>query len=48
MSKEFVDDLEHYKSCVAALADLSKNAKIFCLVHKMDLVPESERETQFQ
>ena len=40
MSKEFVSDLEHYQSCLSALSDLSKNAKIFCLVHKMDLVPE--------
>jgi len=48
MSKEFLSDLEHYQSCLAALSDLSKNAKIFCLVHKMDLVPEQERETVFQ
>lgn len=46
-SKEFVNDLENYTSCLSALSDLSKSAKIFCLVHKMDLVPEAERETVF-
>jgi len=47
-SKEFVHDLEHYQSCLSALSDLSKSAKIFCLVHKMDLIPEAKRESVFQ
>ena len=25
----------------------SKNAKIFCLVHKMDLIPEEQRDPVF-
>lgn len=47
-SKDFAGDLAHYESCLSALADLSKQAKIFCLVHKMDLLQESEREVSFQ
>lgn len=46
-SKEFAQDLEHYESCLQALTDLSSKSKIFCLVHKMDLVPDAERESRF-
>ena len=31
-----------------ALEELSKYAKIFCLIHKMDLVPEKERDIEFK
>ena len=47
-SKDFAGDLAHYESCLSALNDLSKQAKIFCLVHKMDLLVDSEREAKFQ
>ena len=47
-SKDFPGDLAHYESCLSALADLSKQAKIFCLVHKMDLLVDNEREQKFQ
>ena len=46
-SKDFVGDLEKYVNCLVALSDLSKQAKIFCLIHKMDLLAESERENRF-
>ena len=46
-SKEFAQDLEHYESCLQALTDLSSKSKIFCLVHKMDLVPDADRESRF-
>ena len=46
-SKDFSGDLQHYETCLSALQDLSKQAKIFCLVHKMDLLVESERELKF-
>ena len=32
-------DFKHYEGCVAAIRELSPGARIFCLVHKMDLVP---------
>jgi Ras-related GTP-binding protein A/B len=46
-SKDFTGDLSHYETCLAALQDLSKQAKIFCLVHKMDLLAENERDSKF-
>lgn len=46
-SKDSQGDLQHYESCLSALSDLSKQAKIFCLVHKMDLLVDSEREQKF-
>jgi Ras-related GTP-binding protein A/B len=46
-SKDFPGDLAHYETCLAALSDLSKGARIFCLVHKMDLLQESDREAKF-
>jgi len=47
-SKDFKGDLDHYESCLSALDDLSKQAKIFCLVHKMDLLVDSERDAKFE
>lgn len=39
--------MEYYINCLKALDELSKDAKIFCLIHKMDLIPESKREETF-
>ena len=41
-------DLHYYRSCLEAIMQNSKDAKIFCLIHKMDLVPEDQREQIFQ
>ena len=46
-SKEFQVDLEHYMNCLSALTDLSQNAKIFVLIHKMDLIREDMRDEMF-
>jgi len=46
-SKDFPGDLAHYESCISALTELSTQAKIFCLIHKMDLISEHERDTVF-
>jgi len=46
-SKEFQVDLDHYVSCLKALNDLSQNAKIFVLIHKMDLIREDMRDEMF-
>jgi len=40
-------DHEYYESCIQAMLDNSKDAKVFCLVHKMDLVPEESRQDVF-
>lgn len=43
----FIDeqkDMKYYHSCLDAIQQNSPTAKIFCLMHKMDLVPEDQRE----
>jgi len=47
-SREVQKDLSYYKSCLEAIQQNSKDAKIFCLIHKMDLVSEDQREQTFQ
>lgn len=47
-SRELEKDLHYYQSCLEAILQNSAEAKIFCLVHKMDLVPEEERDRIFQ
>lgn len=42
-SDEYDRDMHYYQSCLEALMQNSPEAKIFCLVHKMDLVPEDQR-----
>lgn len=46
-SKDFNGELQYYENCLNALTDLSPNAKIFCLVHKLDLLAEAIREKSF-
>ncbi len=41
-SRELEKDFHYYQSCLSSIAENSKDAKIFCLVHKMDLVPEDQ------
>ena len=36
--------MHYYQSCLDALLTHSKDARIFCLVHKMDLVQDDQRE----
>jgi Ras-related GTP-binding protein A/B len=44
-SREIDKDLHYYQSILDAILQNSKDAKIFCLIHKMDLVPEEQRDT---
>ncbi|KAI9662580.1 MAG: GTP-binding protein gtr1 [Bathelium mastoideum] len=46
-SREFPADVVNYSSIVRALAECSPATKIFCLVHKMDLVQTQLRERLF-
>lgn len=46
-SRELQRDIHHFESCLEALAQNSKDAKIFCLIHKMDLVPQDDRDAVF-
>lgn len=43
-SRELEKDIQYYQSCLEAIWKLSKEAKIFCLIHKMDLVQEDQRD----
>jgi len=47
-SRENQRDLRDYRNCLEAILQNSKDAKIFCLIHKMDLVPEDQREKIFK
>ena len=47
-SRELAKDMEYYASCLQALKQNSKAAKVFCLVHKMDLIPEEQRDEVFR
>lgn len=46
-SQQMAKDIQYFTLCVEALRSNSENPKIFCLVHKMDLVPEDKREEVF-
>jgi len=41
------DDMSDYHNCLEAIQQNSPHAKIFCLLHKMDLIPEETREKTF-
>ena len=43
-SRELEKDMHYYQSCLEAILQNSSKAKVFCLVHKMDLVQEDQRE----
>jgi Ras-related GTP-binding protein A/B len=47
-SKEVQKDINYYRSCLNAIQENSKDAKIFCLIHKMDLIAEEQREQVFK
>merc|ERR1712059_199873 len=46
-SRELEKDLHYYQSCLEAILQNSPDAKIFCLVHKMDLLQEDQRDLIF-
>jgi len=46
-SKRVDPDLEEFAQCVKNVREFSPEAKLFCLVHKMDLVNKDEREKIF-
>jgi Ras-related GTP-binding protein A/B len=47
-SRELEKDMHYYQSCLEAILQNSRDAKIFCLIHKMDLVQEEQRDVIFQ
>ena len=43
-SRELEKDMHYYQSCLEAILQNSPEARIFCLIHKMDLVQEDQHE----
>ncbi|BFZ00230.1 hypothetical protein BsWGS_03268 [Bradybaena similaris] len=46
-SRELEKDIHYYQSCLEAILQNSPEAKIFCLIHKMDLVQDDQRDIIF-
>lgn len=42
--EELKKDLRYYQTCLSAIYENSPAAKVFCLIHKMDLLQEDQRE----
>ncbi|XP_071949653.1 ras-related GTP-binding protein A isoform X1 [Antedon mediterranea] len=47
-SRELEKDMHYYQSCLEAILQNSPDANIFCLIHKMDLVQEDQRDVIFK
>ena len=43
-SREVHRDIQNYQCCVEALIQYSPDAKIFCLIHKIELIPDDQRD----
>lgn len=44
-SRELDKDMHYYQSCLEAILNNSPEAKVFCLIHKMDLIQDDQRDT---
>lgn len=47
-SRELEKDIHYYQSCLEAILQNSPDAKVFCLIHKMDLVQDDQRDMIFE
>ena len=47
-SREADMDVHYYQTCLDAILKSSSKAKIFCLIHKMDLIAEDQRDLIFE
>jgi Ras-related GTP-binding protein A/B len=43
-SAERKKDIEQFENCISAIKQNSKNAHIFCLIHKMDLIQKEDEK----
>lgn len=45
-SRELEKDVHYYQNCLEGIMEYkeAKDTKIFCLIHKMDLIQEDQRE----
>jgi Ras-related GTP-binding protein A/B len=44
ISAELDKDIHYYQSCLESILVHSPDAKVFCLIHKMDLIQEERRD----
>ena len=47
-SRNVEKDFEYYKGCIDAISENSDDARVFALIHKMDLIPAEQRDTVFE
>lgn len=47
-SRELERDFHYYQSCLEAILQNSADAKVFCLIHKMDLIHQDEADRVFR
>jgi len=48
MAKDEQKDLDQYRETLRALQEFSPTGKVFCLIHKMDLISADQRQQAFQ
>ncbi|KAI8972715.1 Gtr1/RagA G protein conserved region-domain-containing protein [Pilobolus umbonatus] len=48
VSAEHDKDIHYYQSCLESILTYSPDAKVFCLMHKMDLIQEDKRVKMFE
>jgi len=48
MAKDEQKDLDQYRETLKAIKENSPNGKVFCLIHKMDLISADQRQQAFQ
>ena len=46
-SRQMKKDIQYFSMCIEALKANSDKFKVFCLVHKMDLVPVDDRASVY-
>eukprot|EP00042_Codosiga_hollandica_P014757 m.34384 g.34384 ORF g.34384 m.34384 type:complete len:310 (+) comp43503_c0_seq1:96-1025(+) len=46
-SRDNEKDYQYFQSCLSSIQENSRDAKIFCLIHKMDLIAEADRDSVF-
>jgi Ras-related GTP-binding protein A/B len=47
-SRNMESDFEYYKGCIDAISENSDDARVFVLIHKMDLIPLDQRDAVFE
>jgi len=43
-AREYQNQIYYYQACLEAILKFSPQAKIFCLIHKMDLIQDVHRD----